>query len=387
MGGDRVKTYHLLRHLAGSHRVILITFHHGGPAPSEKIKAITDLGVDVRTIPLNPYLAGLSALRTVWTSLPLEIAFYTQPSFSRVVDQVLASEAVDVVISFFMRTAEYVRRKNGIRKILIAEDCRVLYQERSAQAAISPLQRLVRSWETTKLRTYEPEVSKDFDVTTLVSQHDLEAMRKANPFARYTVVTNGVDADRFSFHAEQSDRSGLLFCGKLDVQANHLMALSIVQTMMPLIRQQVPNVALDVVGARPLPELVAAVKGVATLHSNVPDVVPYLHRAAVFLHPHRGGSGIQNKVLEAMASGCAVVTTPSGLQGINAVHDVHCLVGESPRELADLAIRLLRDPEHRSNLAYRARMLMETEHGWDRIGEQLDSVLRGTQPTRKPVSA
>jgi glycosyltransferase involved in cell wall biosynthesis len=309
--------------------------------------------------------------------MPLEVAFYTRPEFADEVNAVLATEKVDAVISFFMRTAEYVRKRTGLRKILVAEDCRVLYQSRSARATNNALQRMVRWWETRKLRAYEPRVADDFDVTTLVSAHDLENMRLNNPRARYSVVTNGVDAERFWFRADQHDRQGLLFAGKLDVQANHLMALTVLQEVYPEIKRYMPEAPLQIVGARPLPELLKVVEGVATLHRDVPDVLPFLHTSSVFVHPHKGGSGIQNKVLEAMAAGCVVVTTPSGLQGINAQHGVHCLVGATSREVADHAVRLLNDAPLRTELAYRARMLMESEHTWERVGEQIDAVLNG----------
>lgn len=374
IGGDRVKPYHLLRHLAAHHRVILVAFNHGGPATAEQRRAIEELGVEVHDVPLNPYAAALVSARTVATSLPLEIAFYTRPEFARIVDSILATTRVDLGISFFMRTAEYLRHRQ-MKKILIAEDCRVEYQTRSSHAARSLHQKLVRWWETRKLRVYEPSIVHDFDVTTFVSPEDVTAMTNLESRATYKVVTNGVDLEAFSFRDNIDQREGLLFTGKLDVLANDLMAKMIIGDILPDVRRRYPDTILTVAGAYPKSSLRAMASAYVRIEGQVPDIVPYLHGAAVYVHPHHGGSGIQNKVLEAMAAGCPVVTTPSGLQGIDAVDGVHALVATDAASISQHIITLLGDADLRRRLAHNARQLMERTHTWEVVGQQLDDVL------------
>lgn len=371
IGGDRVKAYFLLKHLARSYRVILVTFSHGKTPTPDQIEAMRSIGVELHTVTLEPMKAGLASIRTLWSNLPLEIAFYTRPEFQHVVDDLLKRERIDLVVSFFMRTAEYIRKHPNLPRILVAEDCRVEYQTRSSSSARSLHQRLVRWWETRKLLAYEPEVVNDFDLTTFVSPEDVAAMKDLNDHAAYQVVTNGVDLERFSYVDDQSARSGVLFAGKLDVLANHLMAGSIVRDVFPMVQVLHRGATLTIAGANPKSSLRSMLGEGMELHADVPDLVPYLHRYAVFLHPHHGGSGIQNKVLEAMSAGCAVVTTPSGLQGIDAVHEEHCLVGTSDTDLADNTARLLADPALRQRLARNARTLMERTHSWDHVEQQM----------------
>jgi len=375
VGGDRVKSYFLLKHLATKHQVRLVTFHHGGPAPDGALEAMRAIGVHATVIPLNPVLAGGWSLRTLWTELPLEIAFYTRPEFRAAVDRILSEERVDLAISFFMRTAEYIRTHPELPRILVAEDCRVEYQSRSTAETRSLLQRLVRWWETRKLLQYEPRVVEDFAVTTFVSQEDVDAMRDLNPSQRYAVVTNGVDLDRFFYQEDQGSRAGVLFAGKLDVQANHIMASTVIEDIFPMVRVLRPEATLTIAGASPLPALHSMIGDGMQLDADVPDLVPYLHRHAVFLHPHRGGSGIQNKVLEAMSAGCAVVTTPTGLQGIEAEHGVHCLIAERATEMADHVAFLLSNPDERRRLAANARDLMVRTHSWAHVNDQIDDVI------------
>lgn len=385
IGGDRVKAYHLLRHLAARHNVILVTFNHGDHPTPEQREAIEGLGVEVHAVPLTPIHAALASVRTFTTDLPLEITFYTRPDFRAIVDNLVAHRDIDLGISFFMRTAEYLRPYPALPKILIAEDCRVEYQTRSTEAARSPLQKLVRWWETRQLLRYEPVVIEEFDVTTFVSPEDITASTGLNARARYALVTNGVDMDRFAFHEGHAERHGLLFAGKLDVLANHLMATTIIRRILPIVREAVPNTTLTIAGAGPRRALRSLASTGIRIDADVPDLVPYFHHAAVFVHPHHGGSGIQNKVLEAMATGCPVVTTPSGLQGIEAAHGVHAMIGTTPEELAAHVITILRDEALRATLARNARQLMVDTHSWSHVFEQMDSVIGSVLPTSSSV--
>ncbi len=376
IGGDRIKSYNVLKHLALNNRVVLVTFNHGEPATSDQVKALNDIGVEVHSITLNATMAGLSCVRTFWTELPLEIAFYTLPEFQKKVDELLRAEKFDIGISFFMRTAEYLRNNKSLKKILIAEDCRVEYQSRSRDVAHNVVQKIVRWWETMKLLKYEPRVVECFDRVTFVSPEDVEAMSRLNGSMTYDIVTNGVDLERYAYVDNHLARKGILFTGKLDVLANHIMAKTIVEDILPAVQIHQPTATLTIAGACPLQELRTIIGDNATLAADVPDLLPFIHSHAIFLHPHRGGSGIQNKILEAMSAGCVVVTTPSGLQGIDAVHRVHCLVANSQVEMVDLAAEALSNHELRSELSKNARILMEETHSWQHVDDQIDTVFR-----------
>lgn len=377
IGGDRIKSYHLLKHLARQHEVTLVAFNHGSAATNQQRDAIAGLGVELFDVPLNPLKAGLRSGSSLFNRLPLEIAFYTQPEFAAIVDELCASRRFDLGISFFMRTAEYIRHR-PFKKLLIAEDCRVMYQSRSSEASESLQQRLVRRWEVRRLRRYEPNVVSDFDCTTLVTAEDIAAMRRQNSDADYALLTNGVELDTYTFGT--SERNGILFAGKLDVWANHQMACSIIRDILPKVQQEIPSTPLSIVGSCPRPALQRLEGNGVKIHANVPSFTPYLHAASVFLHPHKGASGIQNKVLQAMACGCPVVTTPTGIQGIAARHGEEVMIARSEEEFTHHVITLLRDPALAQRLARNARKVVERNHSWEAIDGALDGVLKSLFP-------
>lgn len=374
IGGDRIKSYHLLKHLARSHEVTLVTFSHGSRATEEQEASMKKIGIDLHSVPLNPVVAGLRSAMSLFNDLPLEIAFYTQPQFARKVEELCTTRNFDLGISFFMRSAEYIRNR-PFKKILIAEDCRLMYQSRSSEASESMRQRIIRQWEAHRLRYYEPKVAGHFDCTTLVTQEDIAAMRRQNPNAQYALLTNGVELDVFTPNFDIKSRSGILFVGKLDVWANEQMARLIIRDILPSIRAARPDTTLSIVGANPSTALRRLAGEGVEIHANVPSVKPYMQSAAVFLHPHKGASGIQNKALQAMACGCPVATTLTGIQGIAVRHGEDVLVAKTTDELAEHALTLLNEPEYALRLARNARKVIEANHSWGAIDRAFDNIL------------
>ncbi len=372
IGGDRLKPYNILKHLAAKYDVTLVSFYHGGNPPDEYIQEVEKLGVELFSVPLKPLTAGLRAV-AFNINKPLEIGFYTQPAYDKVVRELVAGRDYDLAFSFFMRTAEYLKDL-PIKKILMAEDCRTLYQKRSFETSSSIKQKIIRGWEYHRLKKYEPRIVDKFDITTLVTNHDIQAMQKRNSEARYRLLTNGTDINLFKPN-DSVKRDGILFAGKFDVWANELMVKDIVDNIMPIVHKSKPEAIMNLVGADPTSSVIAMASDKVKLHANMPEMIPYLQKARVFLHPHNGGSGIQNKLLEAMACGCAVVTTPTGIQGIKAEHGKNVLVGRNSEELARHTIDLLQNDELALEISKNARKLIVDTHSWEAVYAATDKII------------
>lgn len=374
IGGDRLKPNFILRHLAKNHDVTLVSLYQGGDLPKSYVREIEKFGIKTHVITLDPFRAGIRTGLNIMGRKPLEIDYYFHPDFKQLIKELDIDNNFDLAFAFFMRTAEYIK-DNKIKKILMAEDCRTIYQKRSYEESANIKQKMVRLWEYRKLQKYEPDIVKFFDITTLVSQEDVKSMQELNPGAEFRLLTNGTDISKFVMPPGNTERHGILFAGKLDVWANELMIKSIINDILPLIREKVPDAELTIAGAKP-PQSIMSLKGKGIyICPDVPDMLPYLQNSALFLHPHKGGSGIQNKLLEAMAAGCPVVTTPTGNQGIGAVNGESALIGRTPEELARHAIKVLTDPNYAKSISQKAHELVVSTHSWEAVFGQLDDIL------------
>lgn len=377
IGGDRVKPYHLLRHFAKIADVDLITLDESNEATPERLAHIQQFAKSIEVVPFDKKKAAMRIVSGILGSRPIEHSYYHSAEMQQAVNRAVTSKEYDLIVCFFLRTAEYVKDLKGAAKLLIAEDARIIMQERATEKFRLTPQYLVRKIDAKRLKAYEPSMSQHFDHVTFVAEEDRARIFAANPRLSTSVVSNGVDRDKFKFNGGARNRS-ILFAGHLGIYHNKLMAERLVGQIFPLIQTKLPDVTLKIVGKDPsnkLRTLITSMRGVE-LFADVPDVAPYLQSEGIFLHPQTVGSGIQNKLLEAMACGIPVITTPVGAGGIGGLQNgVHAIVGESDHELADRAITLLSDPEQMRSLQHHARQLIEERYTWQAIYHDLDKAI------------
>jgi glycosyltransferase involved in cell wall biosynthesis len=377
IGGDRVKAYHLLRHLSRYAAVDVISLDEADTA------TLLTLGLEnirsMRTVAFNKASAALRIVGSLVTSRPIEFAYYHAPEMQSAVDEALAKNTYDLIICFFLRTAEYVTSWTKTPKLLIAEDARIILQERASKHFEFSPQYFVRKIDAKKLKAFEPKImSHGFDLVTFVAREDESRILEANHSIRTAILSNGIDLNEFGYSTAPRAME-VVFAGHLGVYHNILMATRLLKRIFPLIKKALPEVTLVIVGKDPNAKLKALIESTegARLYANVPDVKPYLARAKVFVHPQEVGAGIQNKLLEAMGVGTPVVTSAIGAAGIaGIVNEENALVRNSDEAFANAAIELLQDDRRGSALAINARALVESRYSWQHVFEKLDRIVQ-----------
>jgi glycosyltransferase involved in cell wall biosynthesis len=211
-----------------------------------------------------------------------------------------------------------------------------------------------------------------FDQNIMMSSLDAEALAARCPGARTAVVPNGVDTCYFA-PDDTPEETALVYAGGMNMFANRDAVLWFLRETWPLIRAQVPAARFFAVGQDPPPELlaVAALDPQVVVTGKVPDVRPYIRRAAVYVVPLRVGGGTRLKVLDGLSLGKAMVSTSIGCEGIAVEPARHLLVADTPAAMADAAVSLLRSQEQRQQLGTAARQLIESRYAWPIIGRQL----------------
>jgi polysaccharide biosynthesis protein PslH len=236
-------------------------------------------------------------------------------------------------------------------------------------------QRWLYRREVAIARRFEEAMIDAYDVVFVPSDADAAAL-----VGRAVVVPNGVDADRFHPTPLPNTRT-VVFTGTLSWGPNIEGLTWFCGEVLPLVREAVPDVHLDVIGRSPLPEVEALTQlpGVA-VHADVPSVVPWLEAARVAVVPLRIGSGTRLKALEAMAAGRPVVGTSVGLEGLGVEHGVHALVADEPASLAAALVLLLTDDEVARRVAAAGAEQARRRFSWDVVGRRfVDTLLHLVQ--------
>jgi glycosyltransferase involved in cell wall biosynthesis len=249
--------------------------------------------------------------------------------------------------------------------------------------------RLITKFDLARTNTYEARLIRKFARTVVTSPKDREAMLNLQPGApeeRVSVISHGTDLDYFTpGNFAQRKPASLVMSGKMSYHANVAMAHYLAGEILPLIWQQKPEVELVIVGKDPPASVVEFTKDPRIqVTGTVPDIRPYLRQATLAVAPLRYGVGVQNKVLEAMASGTPVVTTPQVLTSLTAKPGKELEIGETPQRFAQAVLALLADPQQRARIGAAGRKYVEETHSWNAIVERLEEVYRSARSENYP---
>lgn len=217
----------------------------------------------------------------------------------------------------------------------------------------------------------------------VVSELDRERCLRARPGARVLVVPNGVDCN--AIRPGPSRDGGppvLLFTGDMGFAPNVDAALLLAARIFPAVRDRHPDAELRFAGRNPDSRILGLRGPGITVTGEVPNMLPHLHAATVFVAPHETGAGTRTKILEAMAAGLPIVTTHIGIEGIEASHGREVLIADDPDATVTAVVRLLADPGERRRLGAAARHLAEERYDWPRCLVPLEHLYAGLLPAR-----
>lgn len=213
-----------------------------------------------------------------------------------------------------------------------------------------------------RLRHFESWACRAADWVVAVSEVDRSHLLRLAPQSPITVIPNCVDVRDYEIGNQETGKSfDLVFSGKMDYRPNVDAALWFVKKVWPIIRQRRPTTTMAIVGQKPHSRLakIREREGI-TVTGFVENVAPYIAGAKVCVMPFRVGSGTRLKLIEALASGAAIVSTTVGVEGFSVKNERELLVADDPEPFAAGVLRLLADPELRAEFAARGRCFAQT---------------------------
>jgi GT2 family glycosyltransferase/SAM-dependent methyltransferase/glycosyltransferase involved in cell wall biosynthesis len=222
-------------------------------------------------------------------------------------------------------------------------------------------------------RELELSLARSCDVTLVVSDVERELLAQSLPGADVRVLS--LIRDISSAPEVADDRRTVLFVGSFDHPPNQDAARWLATEIMPLVRGEIPDALLQIVGSHPKPEILQLAGPGVEVHGDVPDLAPYFRRARVMAAPLRFGAGVKGKIVESVAQGVPVVTTSVGVEGIPLLPDRDVLVGDSCDELAQRVVRLLRDDTLWCGMSASAKESVRAHFSRERACEVLDGLL------------
>ena len=327
----------------------------------------------VRTVEFSSLKAYRNCLMFSSFAEPFQVTYWHSHEMQRQVDEMMNSGGFDIIHAQFFRMAQYVTKYTEHCKVLDSCDSYSLNLSRRARLDRGVLWPLLKV-EANKVKQYETEIARWFDRVTMVSSLDRDHLLSINDSVPISIVPMGVDLEYFQPNHEE-DGPNLLFTGIMRYFPNCDAVMYFYHEIFPLVKKAVPNAKFYIVGNSPTKKLIKLMSDDdVVVTGRVEDVRPYFDRSTVFVCPLRSGSGMQTKLLEAMAMEVPIVTTSLGFEALDAVAGRDMIVADDAKKFAQEVIRLLKDRELRQSITQKARKLVEGKYGWPAVVRQLDVV-------------
>lgn len=364
--GDRIRTFHILRSLSQKYQVYLACLADE-PVSAETETVLRKYCKQLAIIPMNRLKRWGRMGWSILTGGVTSISAFRSHALDSVIWRWADAISFDLTLVSSSAMAPYVRMP-ALRNTPCVVDLVDVDSEKwknYADAASFP-KSMVFQREGKVLRQYEQHLAKTCDALLLVSDAESDLFRSFMPHAPVQTISNGVDLDFFKPSSTTLKQNQCVFVGALDYLPNIDAVCWFAQEVWPAVKQNCHEATFKIVGRRPSPQVQAlsAMAGIEVV-GQVPDVRPHVHESSVVIAPLRIARGLQNKVLEAMAMGKPVLSSPAALAGLHkhALHPAVCVT--SINDWISQLLQLFSDPLQCQQLGNAGRNYVETWYSWE----------------------
>lgn len=377
--GDKVRSFNLLRHLSSRYRVHLGCFVDYAE-DMQHVPALAQWCASSHVERIHPRSNKLMSLRGLFTGEALTLPYYRSAEMRKWVNGTVEREGISRAVVFSSAMAQYVLNLDGVSSVV--DFCDV---DSAKWAEYGRTQRGPMGWiharEGRRLLAFERDVSFRTAASVFVSKAETELFISLAPEAapRAIAISNGVDAVRFAPDPTLPNPfaeggQALVFTGAMDYKPNIDAVVHFVRSIWPALAAERPSLSFWIVGMNPSSAVRELAGARVRVTGTVDDVRPYLQHAALVVAPLLIARGIQNKVLEAMAMGRAVVCSRDAAEGIAARHGAELSVAADDLALKQCISDLLHRPGLADAMGRAARERVLADYSWDAHLSRLDSL-------------
>ncbi len=373
--GGTIRPFNMIKHLAQFHEVVVCSLTRNAQQ-TQDAHGIAPFCNEFHIGQVDDRVQTARMLATIPTPTTASEAFFHSGALNRTIRRLLAEQKFDLIFVHCSSVAHYVDHVQGIPKILDYGDMDSQKWLEYAQHKPFPTS-MAYWWEGKRLLATEKRLARRFDFCTTITRAEHQTLLDFGSDTPSDWFPNGVDNSFFAPVEESGyDPDTIVFVGRMDYFPNQQAMFDFCGNVLPLLKAHRPSIKLQIVGAEPSARILAlgSIPGV-TVTGTVPDVRPYVTRAALTVAPLRIARGTQNKILEAMAMGTPVVCSTIAAGGVDAIPEQHLLAADSPQDVAAAVLRVIENPGERARLSQAGRARVLSHHAWPHSMKRLDAII------------
>lgn len=368
--GDKLRAFHQIKELAKTFEIYLYALH------SEEINStayaeLSKYCSKVTFLNLSKWSIFKNILLALFNGNPIQVGYFFNQKHYDFLQNEIDLIKPEYLYCQLIRTAEYIR-KNNISSTIDYMDALGLGMKRRAKCS-GFISKFIFSFESQRLQRYEKAIFNDFDGHTIISEADLYEMNL--PLKQKVIlVKNGVDFDFFQPTFIEKDFE-IVFTGNMNYAPNVLAAIFLAKEILPLVQVRFPKARLLIAGADPHSSIKNCISKSVVVSGWVNDIRDSYARSKVFVAPMQIGTGLQNKLLEAMAMKIPCVCSDLANNALQAKPSSDILIASTPHEYANQIIFLLENPDKAIDLADNAYRFVSENYSWSSSTHELTKLI------------
>lgn len=368
--GDKLRAYNHIRFLSKKFEIILFALNDR-EVPDDHLAKLRPFCSSIHVYKINKVSIVINLFRAFFSGIPFQAGYFYNKKAQKNLDRIINHENPDRIFCQLLRVAEYVK-SNPIPKTIDYQDVFSKGIQRRINKApfwIKPLFRM----EYSRLLKYEAALFDIFDQKVIISEPDRDLIPHPEK-AKIRIIPNGVDHDFFK-PLEMKKEYEIVFTGNMGYPPNVNAAEFLVNKILPLVHAQKPQAKLVLAGATPARRVQALEQEKVKVTGWVEDIRECYANARIFIAPMQIGTGLQNKLLEAMSMKIPCITSELANSALCAMPGQEILIGTTPDDYANHIIRLLDDQDFAYRIAEAGYQFVNQKYDWEKATLQLAHII------------
>lgn len=370
--GDKLRAYHQIKHLSKKYDIVLCSISNA-PISNVAKKELSKYTTNIHIYQTTKLTTLINMVVAGFYSFPFQVGYFFNTGADYFFKKVIEKEKPDHLFVQLLRMAEYALSVPNIPKSLDYMDTFSKGIERRMIKA-KGIKKFIFKIEYNRLKKYEEKIFNYFNNCFIISQQDKDSFSfsKAKDI---NILPNGVDDEYFKPNESKIKNYDLLFTGNMSYPPNVNAVVYIAEQIMPLLIEQKANIKFLIAGASPSSIVKALQNDNIYVTGWLDDIRDAYNESKVFLAPLQIGTGLQNKLLEAMAMQMPCITSLLANNAIGATHKKNILIGNTPLEYAKLVMECLENKEKSSLIAKAGKLHVTQNFNWPALSNELGLIL------------
>ncbi|MCX6252719.1 MAG: glycosyltransferase [Bacteroidetes bacterium] len=371
--GDKLRAFNQLRQLSKNHEIILCALNDSF-LHEDALEVLGKYASHIHIITIPKYTVVLNLIRSIFQDIPLQVGYFFNLTTKRKILSLIDKYKPDHIFCQLIRMAEYVKDV-PIPKTLDYQDVFSKGVERRLSSSTFYMKPFL-NLEYKRLLRYEHDIFDKFDNRIIISEPDRDLIPHPQR-EKIVVVRNGVDYNFFKPMEREKDYD-LVFTGNMGYPPNINAAEFLVNKILPIISRQKPEIRLLIAGANPNLRVQVLKFDNVEVTGWVADMRECYAQARIFIAPMQIGTGLQNKLLEAMAMQIPCITSRLANQALHAKENEEILVAGTAEEYAFHIMNLLNNPQKALEVAIKGYNFVLSHYNWQTETKKLEDLITGS---------